>query len=94
MRDYSGEILSQSVLQGTLVDDRYQFSSVQSLDQLGRRGNMRDYSAEILVQSVLQGALVDDRYQFSSVQFSPLKGHEGLSSRDPLPVCSTGGYCG
>ena len=35
-----------------------QFSSVQSLDQLGRRGNMRDDSAEIPFQSLLQDDLV------------------------------------
>ena len=33
-------------------------SSVQSLDQLGRRGDMRDDSVEILFQSFLQEALV------------------------------------
>ena len=35
------------------------FSSVQSLDRLGRRGNMRDVSAEILFQSFLHEALVN-----------------------------------
>ena len=35
-----------------------QFSSVQSLDRFGRRGDMRDDSAEILFQSFLQEALV------------------------------------
>ena len=35
-----------------------QFSSVQSLDRLGRRGDTRDDSAEILLQSFLQEALV------------------------------------
>ena len=35
-----------------------QFSSVQSFDRLGRRGDMRDDSAEILFQSFLQEALV------------------------------------
>ena len=36
----------------------FQFSSVQSLDRFGRRGDMRDDSAEILFQSFLQEALV------------------------------------
>ena len=36
----------------------YQFSSVRSLDCLGRWGNMRDDSAEILFQSFLRKALV------------------------------------
>ena len=35
-----------------------QFSSVQSLDQLGHHGDMRNDSAEILFQSFLQKALV------------------------------------
>ena len=35
-----------------------QFSSVQSLDRVGRRGDMRDDSAEILFQSFLREALV------------------------------------
>ena len=35
-----------------------EYSSVQSLDRLGRRGNTRDDSAEILFQSFLQEALV------------------------------------
>ena len=35
-----------------------EFSSVQSRDRLGRRGDMRDDSAEILFQSFLQEALV------------------------------------
>ena len=35
-----------------------QFSSVQSLDRLGRRGDKRDDSAEVLFQSFLQEALV------------------------------------
>ena len=35
-----------------------QFSSVQSLDRLGRRGDMRDDSEVILFQSFLQEALV------------------------------------
>ena len=35
-----------------------QFSSVQSLDRLGRRGDMRDDSAEILFQAFLQKTLV------------------------------------
>ena len=33
-------------------------SSVRSLDQLGRRGDMRDDSADIFLQSLLQEALV------------------------------------
>ena len=36
----------------------YSFSSVQSLDRLGRREDMRDDSAEILFQSFLREALV------------------------------------
>ena len=39
-------------------DDDHQFSSVQSLDRLGRRGHVRDDSADILFQSFLQEALV------------------------------------
>ena len=35
-----------------------QFSSAQSFDRLGRRGNMMDDSAAILFQSFLQEALV------------------------------------
>ena len=35
-----------------------QFVSVQSLDRLGRLGDMKDDSAEILFQSFLQEALV------------------------------------
>ena len=34
------------------------FSSVQSLDRLGRRGDIRDDSAEILLQTFLQEALM------------------------------------
>ena len=35
-----------------------QFSSVQSLDRMGHRGDMKDDSAEIFLQSFLQKALV------------------------------------
>ena len=39
-------------------DSTRQSNSVQSLDRLGRRGDMEDESAEILLQSFLQEALV------------------------------------
>ena len=38
----------------------YQFNSVQSLEQLGRWGNMMDDSAEILFQSFLRETTVSD----------------------------------
>ena len=41
-----------------MVKCRLLFSSIQSLDRLGRRGDMRDDSAEILFKSFLQEALV------------------------------------
>ena len=41
-----------------LTDYRLMFSSVQSLDRLGRRGDTRDDSAEILFQSFLREAIV------------------------------------
>ena len=47
-----------------------QFSSVQSLDRFGRRGDMRNDSSEILFQSLLQEALVSE--QFSHSQGCPL----------------------
>ena len=34
------------------------FSSVQSFERLGRRGDMKDDSAELLFQSLLQEAIV------------------------------------
>ena len=37
-----------------------QFSSVQSLDRLGRRGDLRDDSAQIFLQSFLQEGLVSN----------------------------------
>ena len=46
----------------------YQFSSVQSLDRLGHRGNMRDNSAKILFRSCLQGALVNSSGMGRDVQ--------------------------
>ena len=59
----SVEILFQSFLQEAIVSSsgrgiyrREWFSSVQSLDRLGRRGDMRDDSAEIFFQSFLQEA--------------------------------------
>ena len=48
-------LLSLEVVEVVVV---VQFSSVQSSDRLGRRGDMRDDSAEILFQSVLHEALV------------------------------------
>ena len=35
-----------------------QFSSFQSVDRLGRRGDKRDHSAEIIFQAFLQEAVV------------------------------------
>ena len=43
-----------------LTDYRLTFSSVQSLDRLGRRGDTRDDSAEILFQSFLREAIVSN----------------------------------
>ena len=42
----------------TILFSFSQFSSVQSLDRLGRWGDTRDDSAEILFRSFLQEALV------------------------------------
>ena len=48
------------------TDHELQFSSVQSLDQLDRRGDMRDDSAKIQFQSLLREALVSSSGMGSS----------------------------
>ena len=69
-----------------------QFSSVQSLDRLGRQdggevgGNMTDYSAEILFQSFLQEAIVSSSYMGRDVHsliFSTQHFFSCLPSRVP-----------
>ena len=42
---------------------KVQFSSIQSLDQLGRRGDMTDDSAETLFHSVLQVVATCEKFR-------------------------------
>ena len=65
-----GRGLSQCAVRIVIFGDHEtaQFSSVQSLDQLGRRRDLMDDSAEILFQSFLQEALVSSSGMGRDVQ--------------------------
>ena len=52
-----------------------QFSSAQSLDRLGRRGDMRDDSAEILFQSFLQKAIASSSGMGKNVHSLRVESH-------------------
>ena len=65
------KIINQSVKEMKGGNNRVsvQFSSVQSLKGLGRRGDMTDSSAEILLQSFLQEALLSSSGMGRDVHF-------------------------
>ena len=71
-----------------------QFSSVQSLDRMGRRGNIKDDSAEVLFQSFLQEALVSSSGMGRDVRSLALSSSISSADHDVAnsPRCSEGWF--